>query len=107
MSAMSRFALIVDADSIWLNALALLGLVTGVFLFFSGFRMLQYKRLILNTPFSKIRSATLGLVEISGMPTGPQTIFAAITGAPCYYYRARAWRWLDSGKGGSWQPAVD
>lgn len=107
MSAMSRFALIVDADSIWLNALALLGLVTGVFLFFSGFRMLQYKRLILNTPFSKIRSATMGLVEISGMPTGPQTIFAAITGAPCYYYRARAWQWLDSGKGGSWQPAVD
>jgi hypothetical protein len=107
LSAISRFAVIVDADSIWLNALALLGLLTGVFLFFSGFRMLRYKRLILNTPFSKIRSASMGLVEVSGMPTGPKTIFSAITGAQCYYYRARAWQWLASGKGGSWQPAVD
>src|SRR5262249_37066140 len=69
--------------------------------------MLQFKRLILDTPFSKIRSASLGLVEVSGMPTGPQTIPAAITGDACYYYRARAWQWNSSGKGGSWQEVVD
>ncbi len=98
---------VLETDSMWLPLLALLGVLTGIFLFFRGFRMLQYKRLILNTPFSKIRSASMGLVEVSGMPTGPKTISAAITGAPCYYYRARAWQWLDSGKGGSWQQAVD
>src|SRR5262249_34113199 len=48
-----------------------------------------------------------GLVEVSGMPTGPQTIPAAITGDACYYYRARAWQWNSSGKGGSWQEVVD
>jgi hypothetical protein len=58
--------------------------------------MLQYKRLILNTPFSKIRSASNGLVEVSGSPTGPQTIASAITGEPCFYYRAQAWQWDDS-----------
>jgi hypothetical protein len=98
---------VLDGGSIGLSALALLGVVTGIVLFFRGFRMLQYKRLILNTPLSKIRSASMGLVEVTGMPTGPKTISSAITGAPCYYYRARAWQWLDSGKGGSWQQAVD
>jgi E3 Ubiquitin ligase len=94
-------------DSIWPSALAVLGAAVGVYLFFRGFRMLQYKRLILNTPVSKIRSASMGLVEVSGTPTGPKTIAAAITGAPCYYYRARAWIWADSGKGGSWRQVVD
>lgn len=97
----------IHPDLFWLSALALLGAAIGVFLFFHGFRMLQYKRLIFNTPFSKVRSASMGLVEISGTPTGPKTISSAITGSPCYYYHARAWQWLDSGKGGSWQQAVD
>jgi E3 Ubiquitin ligase len=95
------------ADTFWLSLVALVGVAVGVFLFFRGFRMLQYKRLILNTPSSKIRSASMGLVEVSGMPTGPKTISSAITGAPCYYYRARAWQWIDNGKGGSWRQAVD
>ena len=32
------------------------------------------QRLILNTPSSKIRSASMGLVEITGMAKGPHTI---------------------------------
>jgi E3 Ubiquitin ligase len=99
----------VNTDNIWLTALALLGAAVGVYLFFYGFRMLQYKRLILNTPFSKIRSASMGLVEVSGTTTGPKTIPAGITGSPCYYYRARAWQWVqsDSGRGGSWRHVVE
>ena len=58
---------------------ALLGAYSGVYLFRRGFLMLQHKRLIQNTPFSKIRSASMGLVEVSGMPKGPQTIHAGIT----------------------------
>lgn len=97
-----------SSDSSWLFVLGVLGVVLGVYFFFQGFRMLQYKRLILNTPFSKIRSASMGLVEVSGMPTGPKTINSAITGSPCYYYRARAWQWVVSDKGsGSWKQAVD
>jgi hypothetical protein len=87
--------------------MALGGAVAGIALFFRGFRMLQYKRLILDTPFSKIRSASMGLVEVSGTPSGPQTIPAAITGEPCYYYRARVWQWADTGKGRAWQQVLD
>jgi hypothetical protein len=95
------------SDGVWLMLTALVGAVGGVTLFFRGFRMLRYKRLILNTPFSKVRSASMGLVEVSGTPTGPQTISAAITGEPCYYYRAQAWQWVDSGDGNKWKQVLD
>src|SRR5256885_9059281 len=96
-----------EGGTTWLSVIAMLGVAAGIFLFFRGFRMLQYKRLILNTPFSKIRSASMGLVEISGTPNGPQTIASPITGQPCYYYRARGWQFSDSGKGGSWAQVID
>jgi E3 Ubiquitin ligase len=94
---------------LWPPLLGLLGVVGGVYLFFQGFRMLQYKRLILNTPFSKIRSASIGLVEVNGMPTGPQTLTAPITGDSCYFYRARAWQWKegDSSKDSKWALVLD
>jgi len=95
------------SDGFWFMLVALGGAVGGVALFLQGFRMLQYKRLILNTPFSKIRSASIGLVEVSGMPTGPQMISSAITGEPCFYYRALAWQWDDSGKDKKWQQVLD
>jgi hypothetical protein len=90
-----------------LGMLALLGTYGGVYLFLRGFRMLQNKRLIQNTPLSKIRSASMGLVEVSGMATGPQTIRSGITDEPCYYYRARAWRESDSGNRGAWEQVAD
>ena len=86
---------------------AAIGAGLGVFLFFRGFSMLRYKRIILNTPFSKIRSASMGLVEISGMAHGPQTIPAGITGDPCYYYRAIAWQLKQSGKNQEWKRVAD
>jgi hypothetical protein len=52
-------------------ALAFVGVFAGVYLFYRGFRFLQRKRLILNTPASKIRSAAMGLVEINGLAVGP------------------------------------
>jgi hypothetical protein len=90
-----------------LGILALLGIYSGIFLFLKGFRMLQHKRLILNTPLSKIRSASMGLVEVSGMAAGPQTIPAGITGKPCYYYRASAWQQSQTDKQQEWQQVAD
>ena len=96
-----------DAAGFWPSAVAIFGVSASIFLFFRGFRMLQYKRLILNTPFSKIRSASMGLVEVSGMPVGPHTLTAPVTGEPCFYYSVRAWQWHESGQGGSWNRVLD
>ena len=96
-------AFIVDSHAIWPMA----GACAGVYLFYRGFRMLQCKRLIMNTPASKIRSAAMGLVEVSGLATGPYTLRAPITGLPCYYYHSTAWQWKQEGKNGQWEKVAD
>jgi len=86
---------------------AMIGAFAGVYLFYGGFRMLQRKRLIENTPASRIRSASMGLVEVSGLATGPYTINAPITGLPCYLHRTIAWEWKREGKNSQWVKVAD
>lgn len=95
-------AVVSSRDQGKIIAWSIVGAAVGVFLFFRGFKMLQLKRLIQNTPTSKVRSASMGLVELSGMPVGPSTIPAGITGDPCYYYRATAWERTQSGNSSQW-----
>lgn len=101
------FSLILSSsdDEGWLWVAA--GACAGVYLFYRGFRELQRKRLIQNTPSSKIRSASMGLVEVSGLATGPYTMPAPITGMPCYFYRTMAWEWTRSGKSHEWKKVAD
>jgi len=80
----------------------MIGIVAGIYGFFPGFRMLQRKRLILNTPASKIRSASMGLVEISGIAIGPHVMTSPLKQAECYYYRSVAWEWKQHGKNSEW-----
>lgn len=96
-----------QADMTKLQFWAAVGAMAGVFLFLRGFSMLRCKRLIMNTPSSKIRSASMGLVEISGTAKGPQTVPAGITGEACYYYRAIAWQLKDSGRNRAWKKVAD
>ena len=81
---------------------SVVGFFAGIGLFVYGFRLLQRRRLILDTPFSKIRSASLGMVEISGLADGPYTMIAPITGRSCYYHRTLIWEWKRRGKDSEW-----
>jgi hypothetical protein len=83
---------------VWCGA----GFCAGIGLFVYGFRLLQRRRLILDTPFSKIRSASMGMVEVSGLAVGPYTMVAPITARPCYYYRTLVWEYKQRGKNKSW-----
>jgi hypothetical protein len=78
------------------------GIFVGIALFIHGFRLLQRRRLVIDTPVSKIRSAALGLVEISGQAVGPYMMIAPITTRPCYYYRTIVWEWRHRGKNSEW-----
>lgn len=83
---------------VWL----VIGLCAGLYLFVQGFRLLQRRHLILDTPVSKIRSASMGMVELNGLAVGPYTMVAPITARPCYYYRTLGWEWKQSGKNKQW-----
>jgi hypothetical protein len=85
----------------------ILGACAGLYLFYAGFRLLQRKRLILNTPQSKIRSAAMGLVEVSGLAAGPYALLAPVTARSCYYYRTMVWQWERQGKNTTWVKKVD
>ncbi|HEY6371250.1 MAG TPA: hypothetical protein VIX37_11780 [Candidatus Sulfotelmatobacter sp.] len=78
------------------------GFCAGIGFFIYGFRLLQRRRLILDTPFSKIRSAAMGMIEVSGLAVGPYTMVAPITGRNCYYYRTLIWEWKASGRDKTW-----
>jgi len=98
-------AVVSGRNDLWLYAS--LGVAVGTYLFYRGFRTLQKRRLILDTPSSKIRSASLGLVEVSGLAVGPHTIPAPVTGLPCYFYRTIAWQLKQAGKNKEWQKVAE
>jgi hypothetical protein len=66
---------------------AALGVTFGPYFFWRGFRLLQRKRLILDTPRSTIRAAALGCVEVTGKVVGPYTLVAPLSHTDCFYYR--------------------
>lgn len=105
--AVAIFIRLSYSNSSWFVLLAAAGSVAGVYLFFNGFRLLRFKRMILNTPLSRIHSASIGLVEVTGIPVGPCVLSAPITGDPCFYYRVRAWQWVESGKEHQWKSVLD
>jgi hypothetical protein len=90
-----------------LIVLAVIGAIGGGYLFYRGFRLLQRKRLILNTPASKIRSASMGLVEVSGQATGPYLIKSPLKQTDCFYYHSLAWEWKQRGKDSDWVKVAD
>jgi hypothetical protein len=95
-------ALLLRSNDIRPIAWCIIGFLGGLYLCFRGFRLLQRRHLILNTPVSKIRSASMGMVELSGLAVGPYTMIAPITERACYYYRTVAWEWKRRGRSSQW-----
>jgi E3 Ubiquitin ligase len=103
ISLLNPTALILDSsEPVGLLTLCVVGVCAGIGVFFYGFRLLQRRRLILDTPFSKIRSASMGMVEVSGLAVGPYTVTAPITGRPCYYHRTKVWELRQGEKKKEW-----
>jgi len=98
-------AFLLNSNSPWFWPV--IGAGAGVYLFYHGFQLLQRKRLIENTPSSKIRSAAMGLVEVNGLACGPYTLTSPITGVPCFYYRTMVRQWKQEGRSKSWVKVVD
>lgn len=65
---------------------ATLALFAGPILFLRGFRDLRVRRMVQNTPTSKIRSMAMGLVEVHGVVLQRSAVHAPFSGRPCAYW---------------------
>lgn len=67
--------------------------------------LLRYKRIIENTPTSKMRSLAMGLVEVSGRARRYYDVRAPYSGTACVYYRCRVYH--EGGHGRAWTLVQD
>ncbi len=90
------------ADDFWLWAIGLV--VATMVCFFFTFITLQRKRIIEDTPTSKIRSAAQGYIELvgHGQLMDGQPIIAPLTDTICTWYDYKIEEYRQSGKRSSW-----
>jgi hypothetical protein len=67
-------------------AMAIGATIFGPILFVRGFLAFRRRRLIADTPPSKIRSMAMGLVEVTGTAVPRSQIEAPFSGKPCAYW---------------------
>lgn len=90
------------SDDFWLAVAILIGLT--VFGFIGAFYFYLRKRVMQDTPTSKIRSAAQGYVELNGhgdLLEGPP-IIAPLTGTTCTWYHYQIEEYRRSGKNSHW-----
>lgn len=87
----------------WSQGMAngLLPALLASFLLWRGFAAVQLKRMIENTPVSRIRSLATGMVEVCGRAERCYALVTPVTGIPCIYYRLRRYRREE--RNGNWQ----
>lgn len=70
----------------------LLPALLASFLLWRGFAAVRLKRMIENTPVSRIRSLATGMVEVCGRAERCYALVTPVTQIPCIYYRLRRYR---------------
>lgn len=92
-----------DENILKIILFSIAGFVGGIVLFFFGFRWFRQKRLIENTPTSKVRSIAMGFVELFGSAVAFKEILKSpFSGKDCVYYRYSIEELRHSGKSSRW-----
>lgn len=84
--------------------MSIAGVFIGLVAFGKGFMTLRRKRLIENTPTSKVRSLAMGLSEVYGdaTPYKGNLLKSPFSGKDCFYYRYEVEEYRRSGKRSRW-----
>jgi hypothetical protein len=78
-------------------------LIGGPMFVFSGLRKLSERRLLQNTPRSKVRSAAMGLVELSGVAQPVEApLIAPVSQRPCCWWHCRVQELRSNGRSSNW-----
>src|SRR5208282_4672559 len=82
-------------------------LVGGPALLAWGLSSLKEKRLLQDTPLSKVRSAAMGLVALEGVAKPRREIFEPVERTPCCWWSCRVEEYRSNGKSGNWVTIKD
>jgi hypothetical protein len=90
------------AENAWL--LPAMALLSGAVLVAWGFAQLKRKRLLEDTPTSKVRSMAVGLVELHARAfvSDGKPVQAPFSGADCCWYRYKVEEYRQQGKNSHW-----
>jgi hypothetical protein len=86
------------------NFLCLGGLcvVIGLGLLYAGIQKYLLVQKITDTPTSKVRSAAVGMVELSGKAVCKEPQFSPLSNVKCIYWKMNA-EWFQPGRNGGWR----
>ncbi|MBC2716890.1 MAG: hypothetical protein HF978_16420 [Desulfobacteraceae bacterium] len=76
--------------------------LAGVLMFCYSLLLLYYRRMVENTPTSKIRSLSMGMVELSGKSRLYYDLRTSATKTQCVYYRCRYYKYQQTNDGSRW-----
>ncbi len=76
----------------WETATGILLTGAGLLVFPYGLVLLNYKRMVENTPTSKVRSMAMGIAEVSGQARQYYDLKTSHSGTRCIYFRVRYYR---------------
>jgi len=77
--------------------------LAGFLMFCYSLVLLYYRRMVENTPTSKVRSLSMGMVELSGKTKLYYDLRASATKTPCVYYRCRYYKFQRTGDSSHWR----
>ncbi|HJX05284.1 MAG TPA: GIDE domain-containing protein [Candidatus Nanoarchaeia archaeon] len=85
--------------------LQIVAIIVGALCYRLGFSLLKKKRIIQNTPTSKIRSLAMGKVEVNGevVPAKEELLKSPLSGKDCVYYHYTIEKQVKRGKISSWE----
>jgi len=77
-------------------------LLIGIFIFGFGFKRMNTRKIIQDTPSSKIRSMAIGLVEISGKAFVDKYLISPFSQSKCVYYKILIKEYRHVDKSSNW-----
>jgi len=99
---MSGIKSISDHQVFWKATACSAIVLAGFLMFCYSLLLLYYRRMIENTPTSKIRSLSMGMVELSGKAQLFYDLRTSATKTHCVYYRCRYYKYQQTNDGARW-----
>ena len=86
----------------WQVTAGALAVLAGFLMFCYALLMLYYRRMVENMPTSRIRSLSLGMVELSGKTRRYYDLRTSATQTPCVFYNCRYYKLKKTSEGSNW-----